>query len=92
MNSGQALFGSLTYGLGMYLGTEASGWVNHLYTRETPDPATGQMVKTTDWRRFWLLPCAGVVVSLVLFLALFSAPQKVEEGSASKAAPAEVEK
>ena len=72
--SGQALFSSLTYGLGMYLGTEASGWINHYLTREVADPATGQTARVTDWRMFWLIPCIGVVVSLALFMLLFSAP------------------
>lgn len=70
-NSGQALFGALTYGLGMYLGTEASGWINQLFTRETIDPATGKTAKVTDWAKFWLVPCVGVIVSLALFLILF---------------------
>ena len=74
VNSGQALFGSLTYGLGMYLGTEASGWVNHYFTRESADSATGQLVRVTDWKRFWIVPCVGVVISLALFVLLFSAP------------------
>lgn len=70
-NSGQALFGALTYGLGMYLGTEASGWINQMFTREAIDPATGKTVKVTDWAKFWLVPCVGVLVSLALFLILF---------------------
>jgi MFS family permease len=70
-NSGQALFGTLTYGLGMYLGTEASGWVNQWFTREMVDPVTRQNVKVTDWNKFWLVPCVGVVVSLILFVLLF---------------------
>jgi nucleoside transporter len=69
--SGQALFGALTYGLGMYLGTEASGWVNQWFTTEVLDPATQQKVRVTDWSKFWLVPCVGVVVSLALFLLLF---------------------
>src|SRR5262249_11341189 len=32
--SGQGLFGAMTYGLGMYLGTELSGWVNQWFTKE----------------------------------------------------------
>ncbi|MCY2968827.1 MAG: MFS transporter [Planctomycetota bacterium] len=70
-NSGQALFGSLTYGLGMYLGNEASGWVNQFATIEVTDPATGQTRRETDWRRFWALPCVGVLVALVLFALLY---------------------
>jgi uncharacterized membrane protein len=60
----------------MYLGTEASGWVNHYLTREIQDPATGQTVRVTDWRKFWMIPCLGVIISLALFLLLFSAPVK----------------
>lgn len=70
-NSGQALFAALTYGLGMYLGTEASGWTNYLCSKEVPDPQTGEMRRVTDWRRFWLIPCVGVFVSLLLFALLF---------------------
>jgi nucleoside transporter len=84
VNSGQALFGSLTYGLGMYLGTEASGWVNHLFTRETTDPATGEIVRSTDWRKFWLLPCLGVLLSLALFAGLFSPPPAKDNNAGAK--------
>jgi nucleoside transporter len=69
--SGQGLFAALTYGLGMYLGSEASGWVNQWFTKEVLDPATQQKVRVTDWTRFWLVPCVGVVVSLVFFVLLF---------------------
>jgi nucleoside transporter len=70
-NSGQALFGALTYGLGMYLGTEASGWVNHLCTSETVDPVTQEKIKVVNWEKFWIIPCVGVVISLALFLLFF---------------------
>lgn len=70
-NSAQALFGVLTYGLGMYLGTEASGWLNAFFTKEVVDPATGAATKVTNWRAFWTVPAVGVAVSLLLFLLLF---------------------
>lgn len=85
VNSGQALFGSLTYGLGMYLGTEASGWINYLVTRESVDRATGELVRKTDWRKFWLVPCVGVIFSLALFVLLFRPPTK--EADTNSAAP-----
>jgi nucleoside transporter len=88
VNSGQALFGSLTYGLGMYLGTEASGWINHLFTTESLDPVSGEMVKTTDWKKFWMIPCVGVVVSLAMFVLLFSPPAKKDEAKETGMAPA----
>jgi nucleoside transporter len=73
-NSGQALFAALTYGLGMYLGTEASGWVNHYASTEVADPKTGEVKRVTDWKKFWMIPCIGVIISLLLFAVLFNTP------------------
>lgn len=70
VNSGQALFAVLTYGLGMWLGTEASGWINQWATTEMTDPATGAVIKKTDWTKFWAIPCVGVIIALVAFVAL----------------------
>lgn len=69
--SGQSLFAVLTYGLGMWLGTEASGWLNHFFTTETKDPQTGAVTTVTNWTMFWLVPCVGVAVSLAVFLLAF---------------------
>ncbi len=54
--SAQALFIVLTYGLGMYFGTEGAGWLNQACTRDQVDPTTGQTHRVTDWRTFWLVP------------------------------------
>ena len=69
--SAQSLFGVLTYGLGMYFGTELAGWLNQHYTKEITDPATGVTTKVTDWRRFWLVPCVGALICLALFVVFF---------------------
>ncbi len=69
--SAQSLFGVLTYGLGMWLGTEASGWLNQYYTTETIDAATGETVRVTDWTKFWLIPAVGVVLGLIVFVVSF---------------------
>jgi nucleoside transporter len=69
--SGQALFGVLTYGLGMWLGSEASGWLNQWFTREEHDPKSGTTVRVTDWTKFWLVPCVGVLIALGVFVAYF---------------------
>jgi len=69
--SGQALFGVLTYGLGMWLGTEFSGWLNQWMTVETTDPVTGAKTKVTNWSGFWIVPCLGVIISLAVFLLKF---------------------
>jgi MFS family permease len=69
--SAQSLFGVLTYGLGMYIGTEVAGWLNQHFTREVADPATGAVAKVTDWRSFWMVPCVGALICLALFIVFF---------------------
>jgi hypothetical protein len=69
--SGQALFAFLTYGVGMWLGTEASGFLNQWLTKEVPGTEPGTTVRVTDWRTFWLIPCLAVVFCLVLFVLFF---------------------
>ncbi len=66
--SAQALFSFLTYGVGMYLGSELSGRIAEAYT----DAAT----RTTNWSGFWLVPCVGVIVSLLVFLLFFRSPKQ----------------
>ncbi|MFN0196021.1 MAG: MFS transporter [Planctomycetaceae bacterium] len=85
--SGQSLFAVLTYGLGMWIGTEASGWLNHYFTKESRDPATGVITKTTNWRMFWLVPCVGVVISLIVFALMFD----VADDKPENANPPQVE-
>jgi hypothetical protein len=69
--SAQSLLGVLTYGLGMWVGTEASGWLNQYYTKDVPDPATGAIKRVTDWTKFWLVPCVGAAICLVVFWLVF---------------------
>ena len=86
-SSAQSLFAVLTYGLGMWLGTEASGWLNQTFTTETIDPATGLKTRVTDWTKFWLVPCIGVIIALVAFVALFQpAPHEGPQGKAPETA------
>jgi nucleoside transporter len=61
--SGQALFGFLTYGAGMYLGALASGWIAQQFT----NPVTN----VTDWRGFWIVPCVGVLIAWAIFVFAF---------------------
>ncbi|MFN4259253.1 MAG: MFS transporter [Gemmataceae bacterium] len=77
--SAQALFGFLTYGAGMYLGSELSGRVAAYFT----DPATD----TTNWTGFWLVPCIGVLISFAIFVLFFRDDAK----EASTEAVAQVE-
>jgi hypothetical protein len=67
-NSAQSMYGVLVYGIGMWLGSEAAGWLNQSLTRETVDPATGQVTRVTDWGKFWMICCLGVVAALAIFV------------------------
>ena len=71
VNSAQSLFGVLTYGIAMYLGTEGAGWLNQRLTRDEVDPTTGQTVRVTDWRTFWLVPAVASGIAAVAFVLLF---------------------
>jgi nucleoside transporter len=61
--SAQALFGFLTYGVGMWLGSLVCGMMVDKYT----DPVT----KSVDWHNFWLVPSVGVLGCLAVFVLFF---------------------
>jgi nucleoside transporter len=63
--SGQALFTFLTYGLGMFLGNVLSGYVVNYFST---GPETAPI---RDWRSIWLVPSAGVLISLAIFVIFF---------------------
>jgi nucleoside transporter len=64
--SAQALFTFLTYGLGMWLGSEFSGRVSEYTTITVNDEG-----KVTDWEVFWLVPAVGVLTALSIFVLFF---------------------
>jgi nucleoside transporter len=64
--SGQALFTFLTYGLGMWLGNELSGYVADAFTKDS----------VRDWYHIWLIPSVGVLASLVVFAIFFRVERK----------------
>lgn len=68
--SANSLFVTLTYGIGMYLGTELSGWANFFCSTTTTDPATGTVTRHVNWSKFWMMPCIGALVCLIAFLVL----------------------
>jgi nucleoside transporter len=60
----QGLISLATYGLGMYIGSLASGYIQQLYT-------TGEAPNTvTNWTNVWLVP-AGIAVFVLLLFVLF---------------------
>jgi nucleoside transporter len=68
--SGQALFTFLTYGVGMWLGSQLSGVVKDYYTSGAKD------APILDWYHIWLVPCVGVVASLIIFALFFRMERK----------------
>jgi nucleoside transporter len=73
--SGQALFSFLTYGLGMWLGSLLCGQVKALFTRTMLQPG-GKWADEVSWQQFWLVPSAGVLLSLLVFLLFFREPPR----------------
>ena len=73
--SAQSLFAVVTYGLGMWLGTELSGWLNERLTTvkgtHEPTEVGEEPPKETNWRLFWAIPSVAVFVCLLLFVVLF---------------------
>jgi len=66
----QGLISLATYGLGMYIGSLISGYVQKKYTTGTGENAV------TDWTSVWLVPAGIAAVVLLLFLVLFNEKRK----------------
>jgi len=60
-SSAQGMITMATYGIGMWIGSELSGYVKDLFT-------TDQIV---EWRSVWLVPSGIAATVLVLFLLFF---------------------
>ena len=70
----QTLYGFLVYGLGMYLGSEGSGWLNQYFSK-TEQLEDGSQETVTNWRAFWLIPCVIVAIGAVMFWFSMSHPE-----------------
>jgi MFS family permease len=73
--SAQALFSLLTYGVGMWLGSVLSGYLNQAYT-------SSSIVPTVDWYRFWLVPAYGVIAAVIVFAVFFRIDNSGEQKKA----------
>ncbi len=67
-NAAQGLITFATYGVGMFIGTNLSGWAADYYR-------SGDLV---NWRGFWLFPAGFTVAVLVIFLLFFNDRKTVE--------------
>ena len=65
----QTLYGFLVYGLGMYLGSEGSGWLNQYFSK-TETGEDGKEETVTNWRLFWGIPCVLVAIGAPIVLVL----------------------
>lgn len=66
----QGLITLATYGIGMFIGSEVSGYVKDKYTAADP---SGSMV--TTWLNVWLVP-SGIAAAALVFLLLFFKDKK----------------
>jgi nucleoside transporter len=62
----QTMYGFLVYGLGMYLGSELSGWFNQKMSHSGVG-ADGKPETVTNWPVFWGVPFVIVTISTILF-------------------------
>ncbi len=68
----QGLIAFVTLGVGLYIGSWASGKVVDAYASTGP----GGLV-THDWKSIWMVPSIGAAVILVIFALLFRPPAAV---------------
>jgi len=66
----QGLITLATYGIGMFIGSEVSGYVKDKYTATDP---SGVML--TNWLNVWLVP-SGIAAAALVFLLLFFKDKK----------------
>ena len=92
----QTLYGFLVYGLGMYLGSELSGWLNQYYTKPVtaPDgtPVTapdGTPDTVTNWRAFWAIPgiCVAICAGLFFLTTMGKPPVTVDPNAPAVVVP-----
>jgi nucleoside transporter len=67
--SAQGLFALATWGIGMTIGTMASGRVADFFSKPGATPGAA---KVMNWLGVWMTPAALAVVVFIIFLAFFS--------------------
>ena len=67
--SAQGIITLITYGIGMLIGSLASGWVVERYTLSDNQHL---------WQTIWLIPAAMAVVSALFFLVLFRESETIQ--------------
>jgi nucleoside transporter len=80
--SAQGFIALITYGVGMVIGTNFSGWIVGRFTAGEVD-AAGAAVR--DWQSIWLVPAGMAFVIMVIFALLFSDKGVASEKAESRA-------
>lgn len=70
-NAAQSLFTFATYGVGMFIGTNYSGFVSNKYSTKTIDTITQKEIVTHDWQTIWMYPAMIAAVVLIAFILFF---------------------
>ena len=70
-NAAQSLFTFATYGVGMFIGTNYSGFVSNKYSSKTIDAISQKEVVAHDWQAIWMYPAIIAAIVLVAFVFLF---------------------
>jgi nucleoside transporter len=85
-HSAQSLIAIIILGLGNFVGSLFCGWIQTLFTTETVN-ASGETVKSINWRGTFLVPTALTVLCLVVFLIFFHEKKaRPSSGPAAEAA------
>ncbi len=76
-HSAQALLTFVTLGLGNYLGTHFTGFIQDLFTTRTVGP-NGEIIAHTQWHLVFLIPIFITVACAIAFLLWFKEPRPGE--------------
>ncbi|WP_222105857.1 MFS transporter [Paraburkholderia sp. BCC1886] len=82
----QSLTVLFTYGIGMLIGAQVSGWM----FAHVVDNVVGQQASLLQWQRFWIYPAAGsaiVAIGFYFFFNFRSQRQQAGHGSPSEVNP-----
>ncbi len=73
--SAQSMYSFITYGVGLYLGSRFSGWIQNIFSELGPQ---GQIIQT-NWTYVFIVPTIMTIVCAVLFLFTFREKPKMAE-------------
>ncbi len=76
-NAAQSLFTFATYGVGMFIGTNYSGFVSNKYSTKTIDPITNNEVVGHIWETIWLYPAVIAGFVLLAFIIFFKEKKEI---------------